>query len=454
MAKGKAGRISRRAFLGSALVTAATFTIVPRRVLGGEGQVPPSETLNVAKIGCGGMGKADLGEVAKLGCNIAALCDVDDGQAADAFKSFPDAKRYRDWRKMFDEMAASIDAVVVSTPDHSHAVASMAAMKLGKHVYCQKPLTRTVLEARAMVDAAHKSKVATQMGNQGHGGPALPATAEYIRAGAIGTVREVHVWTDRPGKWWHQATALPTNTRSAPESLDWDVWLGPRAERQFSPDYEPFRWRGWWDFGTGALGDMACHNMDPAFFALGLTYPVSVKATCPKFADVGYPDWSVIEWQFPAEGDRPAVKLFWYDGGKMPERPAELEEGRDLGDNGILFVGDKGKMLGGGWAGSCRIIPEAKMREFPRPERTLPRSIGHYKEWVEASKGTVIDGKPVTCGSNFDYAGAMTETVLLGNVALRYADQTLEWDGAARKFANVPEANNLLHYEYRKGWML
>ncbi len=199
---------------------------------------------------------------------------------------------------------------------------------------------------------------------------------------------------------------------------------------------------------------MACHNMDPAFFALGLKQPVSVKATCPEFSEVGYPDWSIVEWQFPAEGERPAVKLFWYDGGKMPERPAELEEDRRMGDNGILFVGDEGKMLGGGWAGSCRIIPEAKMREFPRPERTLPRSIGHYKEWVEASKGTVIEGQPVTCGSNFDYAGAMTETILLGDVALRYAGQTLDWDPAARAFSNVPEANDLLHYEYRDGWTL
>jgi predicted dehydrogenase len=400
------------------------------------------------------MGKGDLNEMVKLGCDVVALCDVDDGQAADAFKQFPDVKKYRDFRKMYDEMAHSIDAVVVSTPDHTHAVASMMAMKLGKHVYCQKPLTRTVMEARAMAEAAHSYRVVTQMGNQGHGGAELRATAEYIRAGAIGAVREVHVWSDRPGNFWKQATGLPTDTRPAPSGLDWDAWLGPRAERDYSPDYLPFRWRGWWDFGTGALGDMACHNMDPAFFALGLKQPVSIKATSPQFSDAGYPDWSVIEWQFPAEGGRPAVKLFWYDGGKTPERPAELEADRKMGDNGILFIGDEGKMLGGGWASACRIIPEAKMRGFPVPERTLPRSIGHYKEWVEASKGTVIDGKRVTCGSNFDYAGAMTETILLGDIALRHAGQTLQWDGAAKKFSNVPGANDLLHYEYRKGWSL
>ncbi len=448
----KKGLVSRRRFLGGVAAAAATLTIVPRHVLGGAGQTPPSERLNVAKIACGGMGKSDLQAVARLDCNIVALCDVDERNAREAFEQYADVPKYRDFRKMLEEMDGSIDAVVVSTPDHTHAVAAMMAIKMGKHVYCQKPLTRTVHEAYALMEAAREHGVVTQMGNQGHGGDALRATAEYLEAGAIGTVREVHVWSDRPV--WPQGGGRPLDTPDVPAYLDWDLWLGPAPERPFNSAYHRFKWRGWWDFGTGALGDMACHNMDPAFYALGLKEPVSIRAECPVYNPESFPPWSIIEWEFPPEGDRPAVKMIWYDGGRKPPRPEELEADRELDGNGILFVGDEGKMLGSGWSGSCRIIPEGKMREFPRPERTLPRSIGHYKEWVEAAKGALHEGKPIVPGSNFDYAVPMTAVILLGNTALRYPGCTLRWDGEQKKFTEPEEANGLLHYEYRSGWTL
>jgi len=336
----------------------------------------------------------------------------------------------------------------------------MWAVKRGKHVYCQKPLTRTVKEARLLTEAARKHGVVTQMGNQGHGGGGLPATAEFVRAGVIGTVREVHVWSDRPKNWWPQPCKSPAYSDPVPKPFRWDLWLGPMAERPYvekwregqfkdKPVYHRHNWRGWWDFGAGALGDMACHNMDPAFFVLDLGAPTWVRASCKPFPRESFPGDSVIEWAFPAKGDRPAVQVFWHDGAERPERPKELEEGRSLGDNGCLFVGDKGKMLGGGWAEFCRIIPEARMRETQAPPKTLPRSMGHYKEWVEASKGAKL-----TPGSNFGYSGPMTEAILLGNIALQFAGQKLLWDAEKLAFTNSSEANTLLHYECRKGWEL
>ena len=454
-------RSSRREFLGGAAVAAAGLIVVPRRILGGEGQAAPSSTLNVAKIGVGGMGGGDLNAVVGCGANIVALCDVDENTLNGAAKRFPKAKTYFDFRKMFDEMEKEIDAAVVSTADVSHAVASMWAVKRNKHCYTQKPLTRTVKEARLLTEAARKHGVATQMGNQGHSGGGLPATAEYLRAGAIGTVTEAHTWSDRPKGWWPQGVAAPTYSDPVPKHLHWDLWLGPMPERPFIASwrdgqikgkhvYHPHNWRGWWDFGAGAMGDMACHNMDPAFWCLDLGAPTSVKATCSEFNHVIFPTWSVIEWEFPAKGDRPAVKLFWHDGGKQPPRPEELEKDRRMDSNGCMFVGDKGKMMGGGWAGFCRIVPEAKMKEFPAPPKTLPRSPhGHYKDWVEAAKGA-----KVVPGSNFEYSGPMTEAILLGNVALWYPGEKLLWDAEKLAFTNKPEANKLLHYECRKGWEL
>jgi len=462
---GKRSGIPRREFLGGFAAAAASVSFLPRHLLGGETATPPpSAKVNLAKIGCGGMGGGDLNAVAGCGANIVALCDVDENTLNGAAKRFATAKTYVDFRKMFDEMEKDIDAVVVSTADVSHAIASMAAVKRGKGVYCQKPLTRTVKEARLLTEAAREHKVATQMGNQGHSGGGLEPTAEYIRSGAIGPIREVHTWSDRPKGWWPQGVALPTYTDPIPKNLHWDLWLGPMPERGFIEKfregpfkdkrvYHPSNWRGWWDFGAGAMGDMACHNMDPAFCVLDLGAPTWVKATCSEFNHVSFPAWSVIEWEFPAKGDRPAVRLFWHDGGKMPPRPPEMEQGRNMGDNGCMFIGEKGAMIGGGWAGAGRIIPESRMKETPAPPRTLPRPARrpseHYQQWLDACKDPKI-----TPGSHFGYSGPMTEAILLGNVALWYPGEELRWDAEKLAFTNKPEANRLLHYEPRKGWEL
>ncbi len=444
-------KISRRDFLGSAAATAA-FTIVPRHVLGGAGNIPPSEKLNIAGIGVGGQGASDLGNVSSQ--NIVALCDVDWRRAAGTFRRYPNARKYRDFRKMLDKEDKNIDAVVVATPDHVHAPASMAAIKRSKHVYCEKPLTHSVYEARKITEAAREYKVATQMGNQGQAEERPRLISEYILDGAIGPVRQVHVWTDRPlnglnAVYWPQGVDRPKETPPVPETLDWDLWLGPAPERPYHPAYVPHNWRGWWDFGTGALGDIGCHAMSPVFKALKLGPPTSVEAISTLVNNETYPVASVVHYQFPARGDMPPVKLTWYDGGMRPPRPDELEDGRQMGTNGALFIGDKGKMLGE------RLIPEARRKEYGKPPEVLPRSPGHHQEWIEACKG----GKPA--GSNFpDHAGPLAEAVLLGNVALRpelreKMNRTkLLWDGPNLKITNVPEANKFLRRQYREGWSL
>ena len=444
-------KVSRRDFMGAAGAVAA-FTIVPRYVLGGAGNTPPSEKLNIAGIGVGGRGGGDLQGVESE--NIVALCDVDWSRAAGAFRRYPKAKQYKDFRKMLDKEDKNIDAVVVATPDHIHAPASIAAMKRNKHVYCEKPLTHSVYEARKMAEVAREHKVATQMGNQGQASPETRLMCEYIWDGAIGPVREVHVWTDRPLKghnsvYWPQGVDRPADTPAVPETLDWDLWLGPAPERPYNPAYLPFKWRGWWDFGTGALGDIGCHRIDPIFRALKLGYPTSVTAVATRVNEEAYPVASIVYYEFPARGDMPPVKLTWYDGGMKPRRPDELEDELQLGTNGILFVGDKGKML------EDRLIPESRRREYGKPPQMIPRSPGHHVEWIEACKG----GK--AAGSDFvNHAGRLAEAVLLGNVALRpelreRMNRTkLMWDGPNLKITNVPEANKFLHREYREGWTL
>ena len=443
-------KISRRGFLGGA-AAAAAFTIVPRHVLGGAGHVPPSEKLNIAGIGVGGQGAGDLGNVSSQ--NIVALCDVDWRHAAGTFRRYRDAKKYRDFRKMLDKEDKNIDAVIVATPDHIHAPASMAAIKRGKHVYCEKPLTHSVYEARKVAEAAREHKVATQMGNQGQASPQTRLMCEMVWDGAIGPVREVHVWTDRPNRglnavYWPQGVDRPKETPPVPETLDWDLWLGPAPNRPYHPAYLPFKWRGWWDFGTGAMGDIGCHALDPIFRALKLGAPTSVEGISTLVNTETYPLSSKIHYEFPARGDMPPVKVVWYDGGMRPPRPEELEDGRQVGSNGKLFIGDKGKML------SERIIPESKMKEYGKPPEMIPRSPGHHVEWIQACKG----GKPA--GSNFDHAGPLAEAVLLGNVALRpelkeKMNRTkLLWDGPNLKITNVPEANKFLRRDYRDGWTL
>ncbi len=453
--------VSRRQVIGTAASLAA-LTVVPRHVLGGPRHVPPSEKLNIAGIGVGGQGAGDIQNVSSE--NIVALCDVDRAHAAETFKRYPKASAYSDFRVMLEKEGRNIDAVVVATPDHTHAVATMMAIRMGKHVYCEKPLTHSMHEAREIAKAAREAGVATQMGNQGHSGEGIRLICEWIWDGAIGPVREVHGWTTHAV--WPQGLERPKETPPVPETLDWDLWLGPAPSRPYHPAYAPALWRGWWDFGTGGLGDMGCHNLDPAVWALKLGAPSSVEASCSIFVPTitwdkpfnteSYPRASIVRYEFPERQGMPAVDLTWYDGGLMPARPKELEPGRFMGDRlgGLLFIGDKGKILCGSYGNTPRLIPEAKMRAYQRPDRTLPRSIGHHAEWIAACKG----GKPA--GSNFDYAGPLTEMILLGNVAVRMSLQLqakglkLAYDGANMKVTNLPEANDYMQRAYRDGWML
>jgi predicted dehydrogenase len=466
---------TRRRFLSGAAASTAAFLVVPGSVLGLRGQTPPSRRLNIAGIGIGGQGASDLDSIQKEspGENIVALCDADWRHAAHTFKRYPNAKQYKDYRKMLEEMK-EIDAVVVGTPDHHHAPASMEAIKRGKHVYCEKPLTHSVWEARQVAEAARKAGVATQMGNQGAGSEETRRLCELIWHGAIGEVREAHIWTDRPsqglfGEYWPQGVPRPKETPSVPETLDWDLWLGPAPQRPYNPIYCPFRWRGWWDFGTGALGDIGCHAMDPVFRALKLGAPSSVEGSSTRVNEETFPLGSMVTYQYPARTAEPqahntyatglsgvaagavampALKLVWYDGGMRPPRPPGLEDEQVMGDNGRLLVGDKGFLLG------TRVYPESRRREVAEIPRPIARSIGHYKEWVEACKG---GKKPA---SNFDYAGPLAEAVLLGNVVLRVqlreklTRHRLDWDPVAFKFPNLEEANQYLKRDYRAGWSL
>lgn len=449
--KGKTTNISRRNFVkGSAAV--AAFTIVPRHVLGGPGNTPPSEKLNIACVGIGGKGATDAKNVSSE--NIVALCDVDFGRkyTSKVVEGFPKAKTYIDFRVMLDKQK-NIDAVMVATPDHTHAVISMEAIVRGKHVYTQKPLTHTIHEAQVLTAAARKYNVATQMGNQGQADDRPRRVREMIWDGAIGPIRQVHVWTDRPNNgylkiYWPQGVDRPQNTPEIPQMLDWDLWLGPAPTRPYHPAYHPRVWRGWWDFGSGALGDIGCHQFDPIFRDLKLSCPTSVRAVSTLVNKETYPSGSIVTYEFPQRGDLPPVTLKWYDGGLKPDRPPELEEGLQLGTNGVLYVGDKGKIF------DDRIIPESLRREYEPPEPTIPSSPGHYQEWINACKG----GQPA--GSNFDWAGPLTEVVLMGNVALRMElrekldRQKLLWDAEAKRFSNLPEANEFLHTAYRAGWTL
>jgi predicted dehydrogenase len=418
--------------------------------------VGPNDKLNLAFIGVGGRGGDNLHELSRLvDVNVAALCDVDANSLAKAAQSHARATTYRDFRLMLDKEKA-IDAVVVSTPDHTHAVATIMALKLGKHVYCEKPLTRTIFEAREVAGAAREAGVATQMGNQGMAFEGNRLIKEWLADGAIGPVREAHVWSDRPthkGKlplWWPQGVERPKESPPVPPHLDWDLWLGPAPERPYHPAYCPFQWRGWWDFGSGGLGDMGIHNLAPVFDALQLGAPESVHASStPVFPD-SLPLASTVHYQFPAREGKPAVTLHWYDGGLIPARPQEMDDELPLDrEDGCILVGDKGKMLVGGWGGERpQLLSLRRDKEYRRPAATLPRSIGHYREWVLACK---TSAKTM---SSFDFAGPLTEAVLLGSLCIRLGGGKLQWDSAQLKVTNKPEANALIHYKYRDGWSL
>lgn len=438
-------RITRRTFVDN-VVAGVAFTIVPRHVLG-RGYRPPSDTLNVACIGVGGMGATDVKGVAKTE-NVYALCDVDDKQATQSFAAFPKAKRFKDFRVMLDKEGKHIDAVTVSTPDHTHTVAALLAMKLGKHTYCQKPLARTLWEVRQLEQAERRYKVATQMGNQGHAQDGTRLLREWVEAGAIGTVREIHYWTNRP--IWPQAIDRPLEDYYTPPWLDWDLWLGPAALRPYHPAYAPFKWRGWWDFGTGALGDIACHSMDAAFWTLGLGFPTRVEPEATRLFSETAPACSRIVYHFPARGTRGEIKVVWRDGSLSPPRPKEVGDERvwPPDSNGQLWIGDGGKLVAGIYGEDPRLLDEARHAELiARPvAQKYPRTQGVYAEWIAACKG----GPPA--GSNFaDHAGSLTAMVLLGNLAVR-TGQMLETDPETGQVTNVKLPEEYVRPTYRSGW--
>ncbi len=452
--------ISRRKLLGGAVAT-ATFFIVPRHVLGGRGNQTPSGKLNIAGIGLGAMGADNL-----RACdaeNIVALCDVDWEMASVTFQRYPKAKRYKDYRRMLDK-EDNIDAVIVATPDHTHAVITAAAMKRGKHVYTQMPLAHNVWEARQLARIARETGVATQMGNERYSAPTVRRACEWIWDGCIGPIREVHCWTNRPQ--WPQGMSRPKGRPTAPSGLQWDLWLGPASERPYHDAYHPYNWRGWREFGTGALGAMGCHVMDGAFWALRLADAAkfTVEAETTGLTAKSYPQASTVRYSFPARGDMPPVTLNWYDGGRRPPRPEEMPDTREfIGSNGTIFAGDKGKLTFGaltagtsaGQAGP-RFIPESLGQSYRPPKQTIPRikekrTWGklrrHEEEWIRECKG----GSPAC--SRFEIAGPLTEMVLLGNVAL-LSGARIEWDSKNAKIVNESDPNKYLRRKYRHGWAL
>ena len=453
--------LSRRAFLAATTTTIAAGATLSGCVTAGSGMkmntakvVPgkysPNEKLNIAGIGVGGMGSGDV-----MGCkseNIVALADVDWERAAETFYKLPEAKQYKDYRVMLEEMDGQIDAVTVSTPDHVHAPAAYMAMKMGKHVRVQKPLTHTIAEARLLRDTAAETGVITAMGNQGHSGDGVRELCEMLWAGAIGDVKEAHIWTNRP--IWPQGIAEALPEQPVPDTMSWDLWCGPAPVRPYNGGYAPFAWRGWWDFGCGAIGDMACHIMDPAFWSLRLIEAKSF--TVEAITQEGLtaecaPNKSIVKFQFPQRGNMPPVDVYWYDGGLLPERPAGVPEDEELGsgDNGTLLIGSDGILTTGTYGGESRLLPSSRMADYVKPDSYIPRipDENPYRNWIYSVK---TNQRAV---SAFDYAGPLTEVANFGNVALR-AGKKLEYDFENGVITNDSAANALLTKEYRKGWEL
>jgi predicted dehydrogenase len=462
-------RVSRRSFLAQA-ATLGSLMIVPRHVLGGPGQVAPSGKITLAGIGMGSQGTQNLAAFLPFQeLQVVAVCDVNregggylswywgEGKerrtagfeparrrveehygAQERSGQYRGCRTYQDYRQLLAK--EDVDAVMIATPDHAHAVITMAALKKGKHVYCEKPLTYSVAEARQVVEAARQAGVATQMGNMGQAGEAARNVCEIIWDGAIGPVHEVQVWS--PARFWKWSLfeERPRETPPVPEGLDWDLWLGPAPARPYHPEYHPWTWRNWWDFGTGLLGDLGCHKLSTVFKALKLGHPTTVEACSTKVNPETYPLGVIARFEFPARGDMPPVLLTWYDGGLKPPRPAELEPDDPMQD--IIYIGEKGKLMGE------RLIPESRMESYRRPAKTLPRSPGHYHEFVAACRGGP------RAGSDFvQHAGLLSEVCLLGNVALR-AQKKIVWDGARGRITNDQKANALLARDYRPGWSL
>lgn len=425
--------LSRRGLLrASAAAVPALFTISAgsRRVLGA------NDRLDVGVIGVGGRGGSNLDAVA--GENIVALCDVDSGTLGGAASRFPAAARFSDYRAMLAD--AKLDAVVISTPDHHHAPATVRALRRGLHVYCEKPLTHTVEEARLVAKLAAEKGVATQMGTQNHEHPGYLRLVELLRGGAIGKVSDVHVITDRPGKWWPQGIEAPKGGQTAPGNLDWDLWLGPAAKRAYDPAYVPFKWRGWWDFGCGAVGDMAIHLADPAFWGLDLAGKVRVESKGPPPQPASAPTWMETTFAFGPRGDRGPVTLHWYEGEAKP--PAAIAA--EIPMNGSLFVGERGR-IAIAHDGFPKLLPEDRFQDFVPPPPSLPDSPGHHAQWIAACK------TGSRTGSDFSYAAPFSETVLLGNVAYR-AGTAIDYDPATGRVTNDAAANRWLTKDYRQGW--
>ena len=426
--------INRRGFLQTStalgIAVSSGTLLKPSRVLGA------NERLNIGVIGVGGRGAGDLAEVAHE--NIVALCDVDEGRLDAAAAKHSSAKKYVDYRKLLEQ--DDLDAVVVATPDHHHAPATVRALRRGLHVYCEKPLTHTVAEARLITKLTAEKKLATQMGTQNHEHPGYLRLVELLQSGAIGNVSEVHVITDRPGRWWPQGLERPTDKPSVPSGLHWDLWLGPASDRDYNAAYVPFKWRGWWDFGCGAVGDMAIHLMDPTFWALQLGGPVKVSSQGPERHADSAPKWMETKFEFGQRGESPPVDVYWYEGETTPRE----EIARELPMNGSLFIGDQGR-IAIEHGGNPKLLPEDNFADFKGPDSYLPTSPGHHQQWIDACKTGSRTGSP------FTYAGPFTEIVLLGNVAYRVGE-TIEFDPSSMKVTNVDRANEYLAKQYRKGW--
>lgn len=450
---------NRRNFIRTSALATAGFAIVPSRAVSGLGHIAPSDKLNIAGIGVGGKGRTNLNNM--VGQNIVALCDVDWDYASGVFKAYPGAKQWKDFREMLEKQK-DIEAVVIATPDHTHAIQAMAAMQLGKHVYVQKPLTHSVWEARQLTEAARKYRVATQMGNEGHSRDEVRTVAEMIWSGVIGDVTRVYVTTDRP--IWPQGLERPAGQQEIPAYLDWDLFLGPAPWRPFHESYHPWSWRAWWDFGTGALGDMGCHVMDVPFYALSLMYPVKVQASSTVVNTESAPQASRVEYTFPARtGHRnisfPEMKLIWTDGGIMPSRPDELPAGMSMGASGgiNLFVGTRGKILCDSYGGNCKVLPDNL--DWKKPDEVVKRvpkyPLGgglHEMDWVRACKESADSREEAA--SHFGYAGPLTETVVMGNLAIRLQalNRELEWDGQNMQVTNIKaneKINMVTSHQYR-----
>jgi predicted dehydrogenase len=461
--------LSRRLFMRRTATAVAAFSLVPRHVLGGPKFVAPSERINLAIIGCGGQGRTNVRALfSHADAQIIAVADPIESLNLDAYyfkglagrlpvkaeieKHFsektPNYKvaDYQDFRELLDK-EKSIDAILCATPDHNHAYVCLTAMRQGKHAYCEKPLTHNVFEARLVAKVAKETGVATQLGNQGHSGDGIRQTCEWIWDGVIGDVREVHAWTGA-SRWNKQHTGGRPAPEPVPKGVNWDLWLGPRESRPYSSVYSPVSWRDFWDFGTAPIGDFFCHNFDPALWALDLREPLSIEAFGVGGVDSYIaPPGGLYTYHFGPRGKMPAVKFTWYEGGLMPARPEGLEPDDQLGagGNGILFVGDKGMLTCPGWAGDPRLLPGSRMDNYKRPAKTLPRSKGHHRDWLDACKG----GKPAS--ANFEYGAALSEIGLLGLVAMRVGKK-MYWDAKAMKSPNAPEADKFLRESCRPGW--